>query len=161
MIIRIVTIVIFAAAAACTGVEQEQPVQVVKDECPTANDFGNISIVPGLTATVVNKGYGRAAVNGDYADVHTTLWLYDESADGGRGTEIWTSGGIQPFQFQLGVGQVIKGWDLGVPCMLIGEIRELKIDPKLGYGAAGKAPVPPDATLLFNVELIELTAPGG
>ena len=161
MIIRIVTIVVFAVTAACTGVEQEQPVQVVKDECPTADDLGNISIVPGLTATVVNNGYGRAAVNGDYADVHTTLWLYDESADGGRGTEIWTSGGIQPFQFQLGVGQVIKGWDLGVPCMLIGEIRELIIDPELGYGAAGKAPVPPDATLLFNVELIELSAPGG
>jgi FKBP-type peptidyl-prolyl cis-trans isomerase len=161
VIIRILTIVVFAAAAVVACTKNEMVVQVIEDECPTADDFGNISIVPGLTATLVNKGYGRAAVNGDYADVHTTLWLYDESADGGRGTEIWTSGGIQPFQFQLGVGQVIKGWDLGVPCMLIGEIRELKIDPELGYGAAGKAPVPPDATLLFNVELIELTAPGG
>ncbi len=125
-------------------------------ECPEANADGVVEIAPGLTATISSKGYGRAAVAGDYADVHTTLWLYDENAEGGRGTEIWTSGGEQPFQFQLDAGQVIKGWDLGVACMLIGETRELKIAPELGYGARGKPPVPPNATLLFEIELVKL-----
>lgn len=126
-------------------------------DCPSADANGIIHITDGLTARIKSKGYGRAAVAGDFADVHTTLWLYDEAAEGGRGTEIWTSGGDRPFQFRLAAGQVIKGWDLGVTCMLIGEIRELKIAPELGYGARGKPPVPPNATLLFEIELVNLT----
>jgi len=126
--------------------------------CPSANADGVVEITDGLTARITTKGYGRAAVAGDFADVHTTLWLYDEAAEGGRGTEIWTSGGDQPFQFRLAAGQVIKGWDLGVTCMLIGETRELTIAPELGYGARGKPPVPPNATLLFEIELVDLTA---
>lgn len=126
--------------------------------CPSPNADGIIEITDGLTAKIRSKGYGRAAEPGDFADVHTTLWLYDESAEGGRGTEIWTSGGDRPFQFQLAAGQVIKGWDLGVACMLIGETRELRIAPELGYGARGKPPVPPNATLLFEIELVNLTA---
>ncbi len=127
--------------------------------CPQADENGNVDVAPGLTARITNKGYGPTAVSGDHADVHTTLWLYDENADGGRGTEIWASGGIQPFQFTLDSGQVIKGWDLGVACMLVGETRELKIAPELGYGARGKPPVPPNATLLFEIELVRLTTP--
>ena len=129
--------------------------------CPEANADGVVEVAPGLTATITRKGHGRAAVAGDYADVHTTLWLYDETAEGGRGTEIWASGGQQPFQFQLDAGQVIEGWDLGVACMLIGEVRELKIAPELGYGARGKPPVPPNATLLFEIELVKLEGPSG
>ena len=73
--------------------------------------------------------------------------------------EIWSSGGVQPFQFQIDSGQVIKGWDLGVRCMLVGEKRELRIPPEFGYGERGKPPVPPNATLLFEIELVKLTAP--
>jgi len=127
--------------------------------CPQANSDGIVEIHQGLVAKIIKPGYGRAAENRDYADVHTTLWLYDEAADGGRGTEIWSSGGSQPFQFQLDAGQVIAGWDLGVKCMLVGERRELRIPPELGYGARGKPPVPPNATLLFEIELVKLTAP--
>ena len=127
--------------------------------CPQPDDNGVVNIQDGLVATIVKSGYGRAAQSRDYADVHTTLWLYDESADGGRGQEIWSSGGVQPFQFQLDAGQVIRGWDLGVKCMLVGEKRELRIAPELGYGARGKPPVPPNATLLFEIELVKLTAP--
>ncbi|NNF40204.1 MAG: FKBP-type peptidyl-prolyl cis-trans isomerase [Woeseiaceae bacterium] len=111
-----------------------------------------------MTGKITRSGYGRAAVAGDYADVHTTLWLYDENTPGGRGTEIWTSGGTRPFQFMLDSGQVIRGWDLGVACMLVGETRELTIPPELGYGARGKPPVPPNATLLFEIELVKLTS---
>ena len=127
--------------------------------CPQPDGDGNVQIQDGLVAKIMRKGYGRAAVSKDYADVHTTLWLYDEAAEGGRGTEIWSSGGTDPFQFQLDAGQVIRGWDLGVTCMIEGEKRELRIAPELGYGARGKPPVPPNATLLFEIELVKLTAP--
>lgn len=127
--------------------------------CPRPDENGIVDIQDGLVATIVKRGYGRVAQSKDYADVHTTLWLYDETAEDGRGAEIWSSGGVQPFQFQLDAGQVIKGWDLGVKCMLVGETRELRIAPELGYGARGKPPVPPNATLLFEIELVKLTTP--
>ena len=123
------------------------------------SEGGVVEIQDGLTATIVRPGYGRAAQSGDYADVHTTLWLYNETANDGRGEEIWSSGGVNPFQFQIDAGQVIRGWDLGVACMLVGEKRELKIASELGYGTRGKPPVPPNATLLFEIELVKLTAP--
>lgn len=127
--------------------------------CPQPDENGVVDVHDGLVATIMKHGYGRAAASKDYADVHTTLWLYDENAQGGRGEEIWSSGGVQPFQFQLDAGQVITGWDLGVRCMLVGEKRELRIAPELGYGERGKPPVPPNATLLFEIELVKLTAP--
>jgi FKBP-type peptidyl-prolyl cis-trans isomerase FkpA len=152
--------------AACNQAPQEeatadnaQQAIATASSCPQADENGNIIIAPGLTATIIANGHGRAAAVQDYADVHTTLWLHDDAAEGGRGTEIWTSGGVKPFQFQIGRGQVIKGWDLGVPCMLVGETRELIISPGLGYGVAGKPPVPPNATLLFAIELLRLETP--
>lgn len=149
--------------AACGQKEEsavEDPSATTADvACPQPDESGAIEIQDGLTATIVRPGYGRAAQSRDYADVHTTLWLYDETADGGRGQEIWSSGGVNPFQFQIDAGQVIRGWDLGVACMLVGEKRELKIASELGYGTRGKPPVPPNATLLFEIELVKLTAP--
>jgi len=140
-------------------VAQEEAPVVTTTNCPQPYENGVIEIQEGLTATITKPGYGRAAQSKDYADVHTTLWLYDASAEGGRGTEIWSSGGVQPFQFQLDSGQVIKGWDLGVNCMLVGETRELQIASALAYGERGKDPVPPNATLLFKIELANLTTP--
>ena len=69
------------------------------------------------------------------------------------------SGGVRPFRFQIDAGQVIAGWDFGVKCMLVGETRELRIAPQLGYGKRGKPPVPPDATLLFEIELVNMKTP--
>lgn len=162
---QILLLGLFALLLAACGESQENTAddQTASDvqpaACPQVDDSGAVSIVEGLTAQITKKGYGRRAVSGDHADVHTTLWLYDENAEGGRGTEIWASGGSQPFQFTIDSGQVIKGWDLGVTCMLVGETRELKIAPELGYGSRGKPPVPPNATLLFEIELVGLTAP--
>lgn len=149
------------ATAGCGQPDEEAPAEPVagQEACPEADSNGVIQVAPGLVATILEPGYGRAAQSKDYADVHTTLWLYDESADGGRGMEIWSSGGEKPFQFQLDSGQVIEGWDLGVNCMLVGEKRELRIAPELAYGERGKPPVPPNATLLFEIELVKLTAP--
>jgi len=143
-----------------TGVveDAQEEMSPVSSDCPTVDDVGQIEVVPGLTATILTAGTGRVALADDFADAHTTLWLYDETAEGGRGLEIWSSGGVEPFQFQLGIGQVIKGWDLGVPCMRIGETRELIVAGELGYGPAGRGQIPPNATLLFNIELVDLTA---
>ncbi len=128
-------------------------------DCPAADDAGVIEIVPGLTARIMKAGYGRAAVKGDYADTNVWLWKLDESAEDRRGDFIWESGD-DVFQFQLGSGQVIKGWDLGVPCMLEGETRELVIAPELAYGAAGAGDdIPPNTTLIFTIELLKLTSP--
>lgn len=120
-----------------------------------------VEIVPGLTMKKLANGHGRAAVAGDLASVHYTGWLYDSNAADGRGTKFDSSVDRgQPFQFPLGAGRVIRGWDEGVAGMLIGEKRELKIAPELGYGnrGAGSA-IPPGATLLFEVELLGLQGP--
>lgn len=159
MMRNVVAVAALAVLAACGGSEKAAPDAAVATGCPTADENGVVQIQEGLTAKILEKGYGRVAVSKDYADVHTTLWLYDENADDGKGEEIWTSGGVDPFQFQIDAGQVIEGWDRGVTCMMLGETRRLRIAPELGYGARGKAPVPPNATLLFEIELINLTTP--
>jgi FKBP-type peptidyl-prolyl cis-trans isomerase FkpA len=156
-----------ASLAACSKGEQatekgsaaDAPGAYSAAACPQPDSDGIVAIQEGLVAKIIKPGYGRAAASKDYADVHTTLWLYDEAAEGGRGLEVWSSGGQSPFQFQIDSGQVIAGWDLGVKCMLLGEKRELRIAPELGYGVRGKPPVPPNATLLFDIELVNLTSP--
>ena len=120
-----------------------------------------VVITPGLTMKKLQNGYGRAAVAGDYASVHYTGWLFDEAAANGQGKKFDSSVDRgQPFEFPLGAGRVIRGWDEGVVGMLIGEKRLLKIAPELGYGkrGAGNA-IPPGATLLFEVELLGLRGP--
>lgn len=118
-------------------------------------------IVPGLTARILKKGYGRAAEAGDLAEVHYTGWLYSNSARDNRGTKFDSSVDRgQRFQFPLGEGRVIRGWDEGVVGMLIGEKRELTIVSELAYGERGAGNViPPGATLIFEVELFRLEGP--
>jgi len=162
----IISIVAAIGLAACgqpaeetgTASEAVEATPPVVSNCPAADESGNIEIAPGLTARVVNKGYGRAAVVGDYADTNVWLWLYDAAAEDRHGKFIWESGD-NVFQFQLGAGQVIKGWDLGVPCMLEGETRELIVASDLAYGRPGRGEIPPNATLIFTIELLKLTAP--
>lgn len=110
----------------------------------------------GLMITMTQTGSGAAAVAGNSVSVHYTGWLYDPGSDGGRGTKFDSSVDRgQPFGFALGAGRVIAGWDEGVAGMLVGEKRELIIPPDLAYGSRGAGGViPPDATLLFEVELL-------
>ena len=129
----------------------------------TPGESGVIEVAPGLMAEILHKGYGRAAEAGDYVDVHYTGWLYDAAAENNRGSKFDSSVDRgQKFQFQLGAGQVIQGWDRGVEGMLIGEKRQLTIAPEMGYGDRGAGNViPPGATLVFEIELFGLESPGG
>lgn len=86
--------------------------------------------------------------------VNYTGWLYDSTKTDNKGTQFDTSIGRGPFPFTLGVGQVIKGWDQGVVGMKVGGSRRLIIPPDLGYGAAGNGPVPGNATLVFDIDLL-------
>ena len=107
-----------------------------------------------LKITIEQKGFGDSAEIGMSVSVHYTGKLED-------GTEFDSSiPRGQPFTFTLGAGQVIKGWDLGVEGMKIGEKRSLVIPPHLGYGIRGAgATIPPNATLTFDIELLEVTMP--
>ena len=110
----------------------------------------------GLMITTTQAGSGTAAETGNFVSVHYTGWLYEPETEGGRGTQFDSSVDRgTPFQFPLGAGRVITGWDEGVAGMLVGEKRELIIPPDLGYGSRGAGGViPPDATLIFEVELL-------
>jgi len=125
-----------------------------------AHDAEVIEITAGLTARVLRAGDGQVAQAGDNVVVHYTGWLYDEAAVNNRGDKFDSSVDRgQHFQFPLGAGRVIKGWDQGVEGMAIGEVRELTIAPEMGYGERGAGDViPPGATLVFEVELFDLAS---
>ena len=98
-------------------------------------------------------GSGAEAVTGNFVAVHYTGWLFDNGVAGAKFDSSKDRG--QPFRFPLGGGQVIRGWDEGVAGMKVGGTRRLVIPPALGYGARGAGGViPPNATLLFEVELL-------
>jgi len=104
------------------------------------------------------QGDGVESVTGKAVLVHYTGWLYDPTKPDGRGTKFDSSldRGV-PFGFILGAGRVIKGWDEGVVGMKTGGKRTLVIPPQMGYGERGAGGViPPNATLMFDVELIEV-----
>lgn len=101
-------------------------------------------------------GTGKEAVAGNTAVVNYTGWLYEPAAEQQRGKQFDSSIGREPFSFQLGAGQVIKGWDTGVQGMKVGGKRTLIVPAEMGYGAGGAGPIPPNATLVFEVELLDV-----
>lgn len=103
-------------------------------------------------------GEGREAEIGFMVSVHYTGWLYDPAAEDKKGEKFDSSVDRgQPFEFNLGNGQVIQGWDQGFAGMKIGGKRTLIIPPEMGYGARGAGgAIPPNATLIFDVELLDV-----
>jgi FKBP-type peptidyl-prolyl cis-trans isomerase FkpA len=101
-------------------------------------------------------GTGKDAVAGATAVVNYTGWLYEPNSPLQHGTQFDSSIGRAPFSFQLGAGQVIKGWDDGVQGMKVGGKRTLIIPASMGYGDSGAGPIPANATLIFDVELLDV-----
>ena len=101
-------------------------------------------------------GSGKEAVTGATAVVNYTGWLYEPNAPQQHGAQFDSSVGRSPFSFQLGAGQVIPGWDEGVKGMKVGGKRTLIVPPGMGYGSNGIGPIPPNATLIFDVELLDV-----
>ena len=107
----------------------------------------------GLQYLDTTVGSGAQAQAGQQVSVHYTGWLYNDAIKGAKFDS--SKDRNDPFGFRLGAGQVIKGWDEGVQGMKVGGARTLVIPPELGYGARGAGGViPPNATLMFDVELL-------
>jgi peptidylprolyl isomerase len=107
----------------------------------------------GLQITDAKVGEGASPRTGQTCVMHYTGWLYQNGAKGKKFDSSVDRG--SPFEFKIGVGQVIRGWDEGVATMKVGGKRTLIIPPEMGYGARGAGGViPPNATLIFDVELL-------
>ncbi len=137
-------------AIASVNITQQQPLQHII-AAATKKAPKTITTPSGLKYTILKAGTGAKPKPGQAVFVHYTGTLtngkkFDSSRDRG-----------QPFSFKVGAGQVIPGWDEALSTMKVGERRKLTIPPKLGYGAAGAGGViPPNATLIFDVELLKL-----
>ena len=118
---------------------------------------GSVAELQRIDAVV---GTGTEATPGTLVSVHYTGWLYDEKAPQQRGKKFDSSVDRgEPFSFKLGAGQVIRGWDEGVAGMKVGGKRTLLIPAWLGYGSSGAGGmIPPNASLVFEVELLDVTA---
>lgn len=109
-----------------------------------------------FSQTDLRLGSGADATNGRVLIVNYTGWLFDPTQAESKGRQFDSSAGRVPFQFTLGAGQVIRGWDQGVAGMKVGGQRRLVIPPELAYGSsgAGGGAIPGNATLVFDIELL-------
>jgi FKBP-type peptidyl-prolyl cis-trans isomerase FkpA len=156
VIVGFIFLLTIAYVIATWGQQPQQQLDTRSNVSPTAT----LSITPSTTngaetqvsdlkIETLKEGQGNQAKSGDKVTVHYTGYLtdgkkFDSSLDRG-----------QPFSFELGAGDVIKGWDQGVAGMKVGEKRKLTIPASLGYGASGVPPIiPANATLVFEVELL-------
>ncbi len=130
------SIALLAGATACT----EQPAQPSTSQAT-------------YSQTDLVVGTGTQAVAGNRITVAYTGWLYNSTRPDGKGTQFETNS----YQFTVGVGAVIRGWDQGVPGMRVGGQRRLVLPPELAYGSAGAGnTIPPNASLVFDITLISV-----
>ena len=115
---------------------------------PASSGGNYLKTASGLEYEDVVVGTGASPTQGKMVKVHYTGTLTN-------GTQFDSSIGKQPIEFPIGTGGVIKGWDEGLMTMKVGGKRKLRIPPKLGYGAQDKGTIPPNSTLLFDVELVD------
>ena len=145
-------VIVVALAAAVFVVAQTATRKTVatNTNTPTKVTGDGVKTPSGLVYWDIRVGNGEVAKEGSHVRVHYTGWLtngkkFDSSVDAGK-----------PFDFTIGNGEVIKGWEEGVAGMKVGGKRQLRIPPALGYGAEGTpgGPIPPNATLIFDVQLL-------
>ena len=109
-----------------------------------------------FSQTDIVVGTGDAAATGDILTVNYTGWFFDADSPEQKGPQFDSSTGREPLVFPLGAGRVIAGWDIGLVGMKAGGVRRLVIPPSLAYGSLRNGIVPPNATLVFDVELIDV-----
>ena len=115
------------------------------------------SPAPVFSQTDLRAGSGVPALSGNVVSVYYTGWLYDASKPDQKGLQFETNVGAEnPLTFVLGVGNVIQGWDSGLLNMREGGLRRLVIPPSLAYGSVRNGPIPANATLVFEVELLSV-----
>ena len=147
-----VAVLILTTAALLAQTPVHRRIQVVPNtNAPTKVTGDGVKTDSGLQYWDIRVGTGEPAKDGDKVKVHYTGWLttgkkFDSSVDA-----------HQPFDFTIGKGEVIKGWDEGVTGMKVGGKRQLRIPPELAYRAAGHPPqIPQNATLIFDVQLLKV-----
>lgn len=151
MRITIALCIVAVAAAAWAQTPAHKPTRTVpvNTNAPTKVTGEGVKTESGLQYWDIKVGLGQLAKAGDHVKVHYTGWLttgkkFDSSVDA-----------HQPYDFNLGQSEVIKGWDEGVTGMKVGGKRQLRIPPELAYGEAGHPPqIPQNATLIFDVQLL-------
>jgi len=147
----IVVLVLSTSLSAQTTSHRATPARP-NTNAPTKVTGDGVKTDSGLQYWDIKTGTGAVANNGDHVKVHYTGWFtngkkFDSTVDAN-----------QPYSFTLGKGDVIKGWDEGIAGMKVGGKRQLRIPPELAYGDAGyKTIVPPNATLIFDVQLLAVT----
>lgn len=150
---------VLAGVTACAQTGTTPPAAAAPAAAPAPAPASAPAVVTELVKKDIVEGTGKTAETGKAVLVHYTGWLYDPAAPGMKGAKFDSSEGRPtPFGFVIGARRVIKGWDEGVPGMKVGGKRMLIIPPALAYGekGAGGGKIPPNATLLFEVELIKL-----
>jgi FKBP-type peptidyl-prolyl cis-trans isomerase FkpA len=145
-LVKLCIVTLVAALAALTSTACNK-----SPSSPSSNGAG-----VAYSATDLRAGAGTEATNGRRITVNYTGWLYSAGAAENKGAMFDTSVGRVPFTFTLGAGQVIAGWDRGVAGMKVGGLRRLVLPPELAYGATGAGSIPPNSTLVFDVEVMDV-----
>ena len=142
---RLVLLTVFLLCAACGGSDSNSGNTVVAP--------GNNTATTSFASVDITVGTGTTAATGNRVTVSYTGFLYDPSQPDSKGRQFDSS---SAFTFTVGVGQVIRGWDQGVPGMRVGGVRRLTIPPNLGYGNQAVGSIPANSTLVFDIRLISV-----
>ncbi len=150
ILVVVMVVVVLAAVTlwAQTSTHKTAPAARPNTTAPTKVTGDGVKTTSGLQYWDIKVGTGAVAKDGSHVTVHYSGWLttgkkFDSSVDAHH-----------PFDFTIAQGDVIKGWDEGVVGMKVGGKRQLRIPPELGYGAGGSGPIPPNATLIFDLQLL-------